>query len=109
MTRHAVTSRRLREIRDQILRYVYEHGGPAWSVPSDQVRRALHMTREETVATSMLMYEQGLTQFAHRINADGLGPCNAIAIPYPGSASTICEATIIPTPALTSSMILTTM
>jgi hypothetical protein len=60
MTRHAVTPRRLREIRDQILRYVYEHGAgrPAWSPPSDQVRRALHTTRDETVAASMLMYSK---------------------------------------------------
>src|SRR6266446_2023614 len=82
-----------------------EHGGPAWSVPSDQVRRALHTTRDETDVRA----RSNCAQFAHRINADGLGLRNAIAIPYHRSASTICEATIIPTPALTSSTILTTM
>jgi hypothetical protein len=45
----------------------------------------------------------------HPIVILAVGLCNTIAIPYHRSASTICEATIIPTPALTSSTILTTM
>jgi len=74
MTPHAVNPRRLREIRDQILRYVYAHGAgqPAWSVPGDQVRRALRITRDETTAASMLMYEQGLIAHNSPVGSIGL-------------------------------------
>ena len=74
MATPTIAPARLQTPRERILRYVYEHGAgrPAWSVPADQVRRALQMTRDETVAASMLMYEQGLIAHNSPIRSIGL-------------------------------------
>lgn len=62
----AVEPLRLREIRDLVLAYVYQHGAgkPYFSVEDDRIRRDLSLSREEFQAVSVLMHSQSLSHVA---------------------------------------------
>jgi hypothetical protein len=62
MPNEPIPAARLRQLRDQVIRYVYEHGAGkwGWGVPIDQVERALGITGTELRTVSMLLREQGL-------------------------------------------------
>ncbi|MBS7542533.1 hypothetical protein [Ancylobacter oerskovii] len=57
-----ISPQRLREVRDQILRYVYEHGAghPSWDVETYKIKTAIGATADEFERATMLIYEQGL-------------------------------------------------
>ena len=73
MSTSRLDPRRLRQIRDALLRYVYEHGadGPGWSVPASDVSRALAITRDELRAAVRLAMNQGL--ISNRCPAESIG------------------------------------
>jgi hypothetical protein len=66
--------KRLKMLRDNIIRYVYEHGAGqyAWSVKIEQVEQVLGITKHELRQAYMVMREQGLTPDYGPINAIGL-------------------------------------
>lgn len=55
-----ISPARLRAVRDQVLKFVYESGAsrPAWSVPDGDVVRGLGITRSEYGAAANLLLEQ---------------------------------------------------
>jgi hypothetical protein len=77
----------LREKRDAVLRYVYEHGSaaPNFDVPVDQIIGGLHLTRAELSDVAMLLHNQSLLaagqanciglNYAGQAEAERLGPC----------------------------------
>jgi hypothetical protein len=56
-----VSQKRLREIRDMAIRYVYEHGGAACAVASDKLDRALGLSPQEAGALRLVWVQQGLS------------------------------------------------
>jgi hypothetical protein len=74
MTEQPVDLKRLRILRDSVIRYVYEHGAGkyAWGVKRDQVKQVLGITEHELRHVFMLMREQGLTPDYGPINDVGL-------------------------------------
>jgi hypothetical protein len=62
MPNESMSSARLRQLRDQVIRYVYEHGAGkwGWGVPLEQVQKALGISSQELQTITMLLIEQGL-------------------------------------------------
>lgn len=58
----AIDNRRLREVRDAIIRYVYDNGAgiPYFSVEEGKISAALGLTKEELSAAFYLMLTQGI-------------------------------------------------
>jgi hypothetical protein len=65
---------RLRQLRDLVIRHVYEHGAgkSGWGVPLWQVQKALSISRSELQAVTMVMIEQGLLSKRGSIGDIGL-------------------------------------
>jgi hypothetical protein len=66
--------KRLKEMRDKVIRYVYEHGAGnwKWGVDRDQVKQALGITEHELRNVYMLMIEQHLVPEGGSISDIGL-------------------------------------
>jgi hypothetical protein len=62
MPNEPISPTRLRQLRDQVIRYVYEHGAGqwGWGVPLEQVENALGITSQELQTIGMLLREQRL-------------------------------------------------
>lgn len=62
MTASKMTPERRRELRDLVLLYVYENGSdmPYWSVPGEQIQKALSISRQELSDVGMMLHNQGL-------------------------------------------------
>ncbi|UGY21832.1 hypothetical protein HU675_0027905 [Bradyrhizobium septentrionale] len=63
MPEQPIDPKRLKTLRDNVIRYVYEHGAGkyAWGVKRDQVKSALGITEHDLQRAYMVMREQGLT------------------------------------------------
>ena len=66
--------KRLKDMRDRVIRYVYEHGAGnwKWGVNRDQVTQALGITKHELLKIHMIMIEQGLVSEGGSISDIGL-------------------------------------
>ena len=70
-----IDPKRLKTVRDNVIRYVYEHGAGkyAWGVKRDQVKLAIGITEHELRQAYMVMREQGLIPVDYgRIDEVGL-------------------------------------
>jgi tetrahydromethanopterin S-methyltransferase subunit G len=69
-----IAPKRLRLLRDHVLKHVYENGAsrPGWSVPLDGVEQALKITRQEVRAVFNLLLSQGLLTLGGSVGSIGI-------------------------------------
>ncbi|WP_166299784.1 hypothetical protein [Bradyrhizobium sp. 2S1] len=74
MPEQPIDPKRLKTVRDNVIRYVYEHGAGqyAWGVKRDQVKSALGITEHDLRQAYMVMREQGFTPDYGPIDVIGL-------------------------------------
>jgi hypothetical protein len=68
-------SQRLRALRDNAIRYVYEQGAsqPNWDVPARQVQDAIGATKQDFDALVLMLHTQGMLAMG-QMNHIGLSP-----------------------------------
>ena len=74
MTKEPISPGRLKQLRDQVILYVYEHGAgnSGWGVNGDEVKHALKINDHEIQKVVMLMMEQGMLPTRGKITDIGL-------------------------------------